>query len=348
MKKLHEDLAHPGSKRLYHTVNKYVYAKNLKRIIEKITSECLKCQKNKENPIKFRKHTGFIFSSKPFEMISSDILGPVKTKHFKTKTNHEYFYLITITDIYSRFTKVFLSFDIKANSLIRCFSNYFKKFTIPKKILTDRGRQYISNDFNNFIKKYDIKHLLTSPYNPTANGISERINSTIKNILGIYKGHQLRQITKKIEININYCFHSILKASPFEILNGYSIFDFKKRDLFDKLKHSKENEKRFKEKEMIKKNKKRKDVVFNEGDIVLRRNIVQDKILDRYLGPYKVIKTDDATGNVWVDENNRIVRHNKKNLKPFKEGGECRASKDSEILKNQSIDQNETNEKSSS
>lgn len=205
--KLHEDLAHPGSKRLYHTVNRYVYGKNLKGIIEELTSECLECQKNKESSVKYGTHTGYLFSSEPFETISSDILGPVKINLFKTKKDTGYFYLITITDIYSRFTKVFLSFDIKASSLIKCFTSYFKKFPIPKKILTDRGRQYIASDFNDFIKKYDIKHVMTSPYNPTANGISERINSTIKNILRIYKGHNLRQIIQKIEVNLNYCYH---------------------------------------------------------------------------------------------------------------------------------------------
>lgn len=44
LKKIHEDLSHPGSKRLYMTIYKYVTAKNLKREIELITASCHECQ----------------------------------------------------------------------------------------------------------------------------------------------------------------------------------------------------------------------------------------------------------------------------------------------------------------
>ncbi|KAG0420403.1 Transposon Tf2-6 polyprotein [Dictyocoela roeselum] len=81
--KLHEDLAHPGSKKLYLTINKYIRAKNLKRHIEDLTASCYKCQLNKDTKQKFGKHVGYIYSNEPFEFISSDIFGPIKTEHFK-------------------------------------------------------------------------------------------------------------------------------------------------------------------------------------------------------------------------------------------------------------------------
>ncbi|KAG0435690.1 Transposon Tf2-9 polyprotein, partial [Dictyocoela muelleri] len=325
MTKLHHDLAHPGSKKLYHTVKDYIYANNLKRIIDEITANCVKCQKNKENKFKYGKYAGFSYSQTPFKMISSDIFGPVKTSYFKTNSKYEYFYLITITDICSRFTRVFLQFDIKANSLIKCLNSWLVNYPRPKDFLSDMGRQYTSKELNKYFEKHKIHHIKTSPYNPTCNGISERINYTIKNILRIYKGEPLTKIIERIEVNINFSYHSILKASPIEMLNGYSFFDPFKRNLRKKLIKNKADEKIFKENEIIKKNKKRIDIKIKKDDLVLRRNLVQDKIQDRYVGPFKVVRVDESIGNVWVDEGRRVIRHNVKNIKPFFGGGECRA-----------------------
>ncbi|KAG0442535.1 Gag-Pro-Pol polyprotein, partial [Dictyocoela muelleri] len=129
------------------------------------------------------------------------------------------------------FTRIFLLEDIKADSIVKNFKIWLENCPRPVKAIPDLGRQYISNYFSDLLKSYDIQHIKTSPYNPTANGISERINSNIKNVLRIYKGSELSSVIQKVEINLNLTHHSILKASPVEILQGFSIFDIKNRDL---------------------------------------------------------------------------------------------------------------------
>ncbi|KAG0441142.1 Transposon Tf2-8 polyprotein [Dictyocoela muelleri] len=325
--KLHSDLAHPGSKKLYKTLNDYVYARNLKAEVEKITYECLECQRNKGLNKKYGKYTGSLFSEVPFEYISSDIFGPIKTLHFETEYSKEYFYLLTITDIYSRFTRVFDIEDIKTETIISQFKKWLELYHTPKKILTDLGRQYISNTFERFLKSNCIKHIQTSPYNPTANGISERINSTIKNILRIYKGKLLKDVIAKIETNLNFTYHSIMKTSPFEILHGYSIFEVTNKNN-NKCLDLKQAEKNRKIKDQEKKNRERIDLAIKKGDYVLRKNVVQDKILDKFLGLFQVVEVNKMRGNVWVDEGNRIVRHNWKNLKSYRGRGECQTPLD--------------------
>ncbi|KAG0419797.1 hypothetical protein EQH57_0398 [Dictyocoela roeselum] len=93
---IHNDLAHPGSKRLYYTLKDYINCKNLKKVIESITATCLACHKNKDCTIRLGRHPGYLFSQNPFEYISSDIFGPIKTRHFETNFNQKYFYILTI------------------------------------------------------------------------------------------------------------------------------------------------------------------------------------------------------------------------------------------------------------
>ncbi|KAG0435944.1 hypothetical protein DMUE_4461 [Dictyocoela muelleri] len=137
------------------------------------------------------------------------------------------------------------------------------------------------------------------------------------------KGYSLKKAVKKVEIHFNFTHHTILNASPMELINGYSVFDILNRDISSKFSEAKKQEKIKKDKEIKNKNKKRKEIRFNVGDNVLRKNIVQDKLLDRYIGPFKVMKVSEDYGIVWIKEGKRIVRHNAKNLKPYVGGVGC-------------------------
>ena len=51
-----------------------------------------------------------------------------------------------------------------------------------KCLRTDRGGEYISNDFIKFCKDYGIKRQLTTSFTPQQNGVCERKNRTIVNM----------------------------------------------------------------------------------------------------------------------------------------------------------------------
>ncbi|KAG0419727.1 Transposon Tf2-6 polyprotein [Dictyocoela roeselum] len=137
IKKLHHDLSHPGSKKLYMTIARFVTSKNLKRDIEFITATCHECQVNKESRHKIGLHTGYIYSAVPFEFISSDIFGPIKTEHFHTSIKNEFFYILTFTDICTRFTRLFLLKNIKTDSVINKLRRWLERYPKPVKFLSD-------------------------------------------------------------------------------------------------------------------------------------------------------------------------------------------------------------------
>ena len=45
-----------------------------------------------------------------------------------------------------------------------------------KRIRSDRGREYESNEFNSFVRSLGIIHETTPPYSPSSNGVAERKN----------------------------------------------------------------------------------------------------------------------------------------------------------------------------
>ncbi|KAG0442057.1 hypothetical protein DMUE_0573 [Dictyocoela muelleri] len=138
----------------------------------------------------------------------------------------------------------------------------------------------------------------------------------------------LKEVMKNVEINLNFTHHTIIRASLFEFLNRYSIFDVRQRNLLSILKKNKTIERCLKENEINSKNRKRIISNIKISNNVLRKNFVQDKIVNSYLGPFEVIKFDKEKGRMWIKENGRVVRHNEKNIKPFMEGRGCHTTDD--------------------
>jgi hypothetical protein len=49
--------------------------------------------------------------------------------------------------------------------------------------LSDRGGEYFSNDFSEFCVEHDIIHERTLPYSPQSNGVAERKNRTVTDLV---------------------------------------------------------------------------------------------------------------------------------------------------------------------
>ena len=111
------------------------------------------------------------------ELIHTDVCGP-----FSTSARGVYLYFITFTDDFSRYGFVYL---------MRHKSESFEKFKEFKnevrnqldknnKILrSNRGGEYLSQEFDNHLKEYGIVSQLTPPRTPQWNGVSERRNRTL-------------------------------------------------------------------------------------------------------------------------------------------------------------------------
>ena len=116
-------------------------------------------------------------NSKLLDLVHSDIceLNGVITRGGKR-------YFITFIDDYSRYTYVYL---------IRTKDEAFEMFKRYKaevenqqssriKILrSDRGGEYFPADFSNFCEENGIIHERTAPYTPQQNGLAERKNRTL-------------------------------------------------------------------------------------------------------------------------------------------------------------------------
>ncbi|KAJ9566883.1 hypothetical protein OSB04_002849, partial [Centaurea solstitialis] len=111
------------------------------------------------------------------EIIHTDVCGP-----FSHVARGGYRYFITFTDDFSRYGYVYLM-RRKSESFerFREFQNEVQN-QLGRKIKflrSDRGGEYLSDEFDNHLMECGIVSQLTPPYTPQMNGVSERRNRTL-------------------------------------------------------------------------------------------------------------------------------------------------------------------------
>jgi transposase InsO family protein len=97
-----------------------------------------------------------------------------------------YVYYVSFIDDYSRKTWLyFLKSKDEVFSEFKEFKALIENISKRKiKILrSDNGGEYTSKEFVNFCKDVGIKRELTNPYNPQQNGVVERKNRTIMEVV---------------------------------------------------------------------------------------------------------------------------------------------------------------------
>lgn len=111
----------------------------------------------------------------------SDICGPIKPLSNGVKQ-----YLITFIDDFSRKTWVyFLQEKSKAFSTCKKFKARVENESekAVKTLRTDHSGEYCSNEFAVFCEEHGIRRELIAAYTPQQNGVSERKNRTILNMV---------------------------------------------------------------------------------------------------------------------------------------------------------------------
>mmetsp|Transcript_14864 Transcript_14864/g.25335 ORF Transcript_14864/g.25335 Transcript_14864/m.25335 type:complete len:1270 (-) Transcript_14864:150-3959(-) len=124
----------------------------------------------------YSKSTSKIRAKYVNEYIHTDICGPFPQSFSGMK------YLISFTDDYSRYTKVyFMNNKKEVFSKLKCYLNEIFRHNGKKTkfIKSDNGMEYKQTKVKNILQKYNVKQIFTTVYSPQQNGVAERINRTL-------------------------------------------------------------------------------------------------------------------------------------------------------------------------
>ncbi|MCO5582369.1 hypothetical protein L7F22_036263 [Adiantum nelumboides] len=164
---------------------------------------------------------GSIRGTRKLQLVHSDVCGPMRTPFVKNN-----FYFVTFVDDFSRFCWVY---PLKAKSNVFANSQHYVAMVENETgckvqtLRTDRGGEYISGTFRDFLVKKGIKHQCTMPYTPQQNGVAERKNKSLREMTRCML--KAKNLPHKLWIEAVACVAHVLNRCPTRALKTITPFE---------------------------------------------------------------------------------------------------------------------------
>ena len=333
---------HFGVDKTWNRVRQLYYFPRMKQFIRAYISKCHLCIAHK--PILARP-AGLMgcqrTATKPWEVISGDLMGPFP------RTTSGFIYLLVVTDLFSKYVLVHPLKKADGRSVVSFFERHvILKFGAPRLLLFDNGKQFKNILMNDLVEKYHVTILYNFYYHPQANP-TERANQVLKRLLATYVSeyvkrhknlkHPHRNWDKylfELQAALNSAVHEVTGYRPHRLLYGEELcLDGRLRnlkvpegpyvpeigsredqvqrlevlkdiytDVVERLKKAYEKNSRIY-------NLRRREVKYEPGQIVYRRNFVQSsapdyfmkKLAPKFVGPFTIKSKCGTRGYLLVD-----------------------------------------------
>ena len=139
---------------------------------------CEVCQRRKSPVRKFRDPLQQYNVGAPLERVALDILGPLPETYNGNR------YILVISDYFTRWVEAFGMPDQEASTFADCLvQGFVSRFGVPSQIHSDQGAQFESNLFQALCRILGIEKTRTTPYHPQSDGLVERFNRTLEDML---------------------------------------------------------------------------------------------------------------------------------------------------------------------
>ena len=140
-----------------------------------VAQSCPQCQLGSDYGHR-QKTTGAIQSQGPWDMLSINIVGPLPADHRQEV-------LIVFVDCFAKYAILIPSSNHTANTVSEALLRHvIPYFGTPRRLLSDRGPEFISDIWTKLLRSLGIHLVLTSPYHPEGNAIDERSHRTLNNM----------------------------------------------------------------------------------------------------------------------------------------------------------------------
>lgn len=172
--RFHDMRSHPGIERTVRQMGQHYHFRGMRRYVRQHVRECIQCTVTKSKPGRQRGELHPIPPGvRPFATIHVDHSGPYVTSGRQKR------YVLAIIDYLTRFVVLHATRDTKTSQVIRALNEFVLTFGAPIRIVSDRGTCFTAAKFSEFCETHGIRHTLTSPRHPQANGMIERVNATL-------------------------------------------------------------------------------------------------------------------------------------------------------------------------
>lgn len=208
-------LSHPGIRATQRLIGSRFVWPNMNRDIRQWTRTCQACQRAKVHRHTVAPAGHFPAPDGRFRHVHLDLVGPLPPSNGQR-------YLLTCVDRFTRWPVAIPLPDMQTSTVLPAFINHWiAHFGVPQELTTDRGAQFESQLFNEFLRQFGIRRIRTTAYHPAANGMVERFHRQLKAALRAHPHpEQWTENLGLILLGIRTALKGDLGASAAELVYG--------------------------------------------------------------------------------------------------------------------------------
>ena len=211
---------HNGPLKMKEYIGRSYYWPGLKLDCDKWHQQCDSCQRMKHDRFRNKRAPAALWKApdQPFHTVGIDFIGKL-TETTKGNT--------AILSVIDRLTKRAYFIPCKTTNTAAETADLFLKYVfknegLPTQILSDRGSIFISEFWEALWSKLGVSLALSSAYHPQTDGVTERVNASIKTYLRAYaQSTDWDDHLHVAEFAYNSGYHSTIRMTPFEATKGY-------------------------------------------------------------------------------------------------------------------------------
>lgn len=207
--------AHLGAKKTQELLSAVYFWPTLEDDVRHWCSHCPQCQRNKT--VRHNRQNLMNFPLEPGRMnvIHIDLVGPLPSVD-------GYPYIMTCKDRNSGFLVTAALPSKTSSCVIEAFEqNFIGKFGIPDTLISDQGREFVSQKFRAFCDGHGINHRVINAYHPQANGLGERTHRILKtSIRSLRDPHGWHRALPYITLQLNNQTSDKNKFTPAQMIFG--------------------------------------------------------------------------------------------------------------------------------
>lgn len=208
------ELAHEGHQGIVKTKERLrvkVWWPKMDYDVEKLCKSCHSCQVvggfNPPEPMcRVEPPSG------PWQDLAIDLMGPLPTGES----------ILVVVDYFSRFFEIEVMRSVTSKRIIDALGPMFARWGFPFSVKSDNGPQFISEEFEQYMRDHGIEHRVSPPLWPQANGEVERQNRSLLKSLKISnsEGRNWREELYKFLVAYRSTPHSSTGVTPTFLMQG--------------------------------------------------------------------------------------------------------------------------------
>ena len=210
---------HLGYEKCLERIRSRYYWPSMMQDIEKYTQLCEICYRTNLKYFKRPKAPLGIFTANyPGEFLCCDLIGPLTPSNGKR-------WIVTMTDKFSRYAHAAAITTAESSNIAQVILNtWISNEGLFRVLLTDQGANLTtSNIMKEIFNVLQVDKRKTTAYKPSTNGLVERFNRSLVNILKKYIQEFPNTWSEKLPLAClahNTAFNASTKATPFLLMRG--------------------------------------------------------------------------------------------------------------------------------